>query len=255
VTNRHPGWNGALSARRNRQLGNPRVIGSVARRIARRAYLSFRQGVDTLQLAPDEYRAVQCRGDRLEYLSPRLMIMSTLVYLMPIAGRHLQAGTDIAVLDAGARDGWTVSLFNQLGYTNVVGVELIEQLADHAKEQGRNVVRGDLHNLPFDSASFELVFCRHTLEHVMEPMKAMSELVRVCKPGGLVLITLPIERKAHGKHTTAIPNLRVLKNLALDAGKGSIEVLQLARSASTKVIIPDGDEALLLMRKADVVTS
>ncbi|MBZ9967645.1 class I SAM-dependent methyltransferase [Mesorhizobium sp. BR1-1-2] len=216
------------------------------RNIARRLYLGTRRNIDTRPMAADDYLKVQYRGDKLEYVLPRVKIISTVQYLIRfLEGRRPPS----SILDAGARDGWTVSLFNQLGLDNVTGVELIEPLVAHAKANGRNVVQGDLHELPFADGSFGLVFCRHTLEHTMDPKKAMRELARVCEPGGIIFITLPIERNARGKHTVAIPNLRLLKQLALDAAGQRIDILKIARSAETRVIIPDGDEALLILRK------
>ena len=75
----------------------------------RRLYLNTKSKVDTLSMPEDEYKSIQHRPGVLEYVNPRLMIMSTLVYLIPIFQRELERrGVDAAnarVLDAGARDG------------------------------------------------------------------------------------------------------------------------------------------------------
>ncbi len=222
------------------------------RLFARRVYLDLKQEIDTLTLPQEEYEAIQHRPGVLEYVSPRVMIMSTLVWLIPLVEEHL-AARDIAredarVLDAGARDGWTVALFEQLGFARAQGVELVDQLVDHATAQGRNVQKGDIQQLSgLEDGAFDLVFCRHTLEHTMDPRRALCELIRVARPGGLIYVALPLERQAHGKHTTAIPNLRLLGKLA---DGEPVEVIKLMRSADTGAIIPDADEALLLLRKS-----
>ena len=53
-------------------------------------------------------------------------------------------------------------------------------------------VKMDVHDIPFDENSFDVVFCNHTLEHVDDDNKAMKELYRVLKPGGWGIIQSPI---------------------------------------------------------------
>lgn len=217
----------------------------------RRIYLSTKSKIDTLNLSDEEYKSIQHRPGVLEYINPRLMIMSTLVYLVPILQRELTRrgikAENAKVLDAGARDGWTVALFQQLGFTSAEGVELVDELVEHAQQQGRKVTQGDVQKLDgIDANKFDLIFCRHTLEHTMDPALALRQLVRVCVPEGLIYVSLPLEREAHGKHTTAIPNLRLLKKLA---GGEAVDIVELRRSSSTGYIIPDADEALMILRK------
>jgi len=47
----------------------------------------------------------------------------------------------------------------------------------------------DAHNLPFKDGEFELVLCTEVLEHVLDPKKVISEISRVLKPGGRVILT------------------------------------------------------------------
>lgn len=45
--------------------------------------------------------------------------------------------------------------------------------------------------LPFDSHQFDLVMCCDVLEHLEHPSDVVAELVRICRPGGLVAIVVP----------------------------------------------------------------
>lgn len=46
-------------------------------------------------------------------------------------------------------------------------------------------------SLPFADAAFDVVFCTDVLEHLEHREAAVSELVRICRPGGVVVIVVP----------------------------------------------------------------
>lgn len=50
---------------------------------------------------------------------------------------------------------------------------------------------GSLLEIPFEDAGFDLVQCTQVLEHIEDHERAASELIRVLKPGGHALITVP----------------------------------------------------------------
>lgn len=52
-------------------------------------------------------------------------------------------------------------------------------------------VKADICNLPFDDNSFNVVFCNHVLEHIIDDTKAMQELYRVLKKGGFGIFQIP----------------------------------------------------------------
>lgn len=53
-------------------------------------------------------------------------------------------------------------------------------------------VKMDIHEIPFAEESFDVVFCNHVLEHVRDDHLAMTEMLRVLKPGGWAILQIPI---------------------------------------------------------------
>lgn len=53
-------------------------------------------------------------------------------------------------------------------------------------------VKMDVHQIPFDENTFDVVFCNHVMEHVDDDIKAMSEIHRVLKPGAWAIIQSPV---------------------------------------------------------------
>ncbi|QIK81537.1 metalloregulator ArsR/SmtB family transcription factor [Lysobacter sp. HDW10] len=62
------------------------------------------------------------------------------------------------------------------------------------------VLEGDMHSLPFDNNSFDLVVLMHALTYSSDPAKAVLEAARVLRPGGRVLLS---SLKKHA-HATAV---------------------------------------------------
>jgi SAM-dependent methyltransferase len=52
-------------------------------------------------------------------------------------------------------------------------------------------VKADICNLPFEDNSYDLILCNHVLEHIPDDAKAMQELYRVLKPGGMGIFQIP----------------------------------------------------------------
>jgi predicted SAM-dependent methyltransferase len=52
-------------------------------------------------------------------------------------------------------------------------------------------VKADICNLPFNDNEYDVILCNHVLEHIPEDTKAMQELYRVLKPGGIGIFQIP----------------------------------------------------------------
>lgn len=52
-------------------------------------------------------------------------------------------------------------------------------------------VKMDIHKIPFEKDTFDVIFCNHVLEHVEDDILAMKEMLRVLKPGGWAILQVP----------------------------------------------------------------
>ena len=53
----------------------------------------------------------------------------------------------------------------------------------------------DITELSFKDNSFDMIFCSHVLEHIVEDIQAMQELHRVLKPSGFAILQVPMMNK------------------------------------------------------------
>lgn len=92
----------------------------------------------------------------------------------------------------GGQSGLTALLFPQ---ARVINLDLNPEYAQSACNQQKQVrfVCGDATALPFASESFDAVTMFDLLEHVQDDKKAVSEALRVLRPGGFLLISTPNE--------------------------------------------------------------
>ncbi|RYZ09126.1 MAG: class I SAM-dependent methyltransferase [Myxococcales bacterium] len=86
-------------------------------------------------------------------------------------------------LDVGARAGVQTAWLRSRGY-EVTPVDY-EPVTDECLRVDAN------RRLPFDDASFDLVWCSEVIEHLQDPAFSLGELRRVTKPGGLLVLTTP----------------------------------------------------------------
>ncbi len=59
----------------------------------------------------------------------------------------------------------------------------------HRLDHVKSLRQMDARHLDFDDASFDVVAAMHIISVVPDPEQVMSEMARVCKPGGLIVIT------------------------------------------------------------------
>jgi len=107
-----------------------------------------------------------------------------------------------AVLDVGGGPGYFADAFRAAG-ASYAGVDPDVGELTARGETGTNTVRASGLCLPFADASLDLTYSSNVLEHVSDPEAMAREMLRVCKPGGTVLISWTPWLSPWGGHETA----------------------------------------------------
>jgi len=96
------------------------------------------------------------------------------------------------VLDAACGEGYGAAMLRDAGAASVVGIDNVRSVVEHARARyGIEAVEGDVRELPFDDASFDLVVSFETIEHVPDPERAIAEFRRVLVQDGRLAISTP----------------------------------------------------------------
>jgi SAM-dependent methyltransferase len=116
-------------------------------------------------------------------------VENSAAYLAP----HLRPGLDL--LDVGCGPGTiTVDLAARVAPGRVVGLDVSPAPLDEARAlAARSRVQvdfavGDVYALDAADASFDVVHAHQVLQHLTDPVAALREMARVCRPGGIVAV-------------------------------------------------------------------
>lgn len=152
-------------------------------------------------------------------------------------------GPDDTVLDIACGGGLVARAFAP-HVRHATGIDVTPAMLDQARkaaaEQGlanTSWDQGDVTSLPYADGSFTIVATRFSFHHFLEPLAVLREMVRVCAPGGRIVVvdSCPSEDKAKAdafnhlellrdpSHTRALP-LSEMKRLFAAVGLGEPEV-------------------------------
>ncbi len=187
-------------------------------------------------------------------------------YLLP----HLRPGLDL--LDVGCGPGTiTADLAARVAPGRVVGFDRSPEVVEAAATDHPDVTFavGDVYATEEDDASFDVVHAHQVLQHLSDPVGALREMRRVCRPDGVVAVrdsdygaftwdppdaALDLwlaTYRAVARVNDAEPDAgRMLKRWALEAGFSAVEV-----SVSTWVFSEAADRAWWAGLWADRITT
>jgi ubiquinone/menaquinone biosynthesis C-methylase UbiE len=124
------------------------------------------------------------------------------------------AGPGDRVLDVACGPGLVACEFAKVA-GSVVGIDLTEKMIEQALARQRALGLenmewrlGTIAPLPFADAGFDRVVSRYAFHHLLDPAAAFAEMLRVCRPGGRVLVADVTPPSAKGEAHDAFERLR-----------------------------------------------
>ncbi len=115
--------------------------------------------------------------------------------IIKITGRR----SNLNILNVGVATGASSIMLEEFG--KVKSIEFDTDCYEFVKEKlDIDIEQGSILELPFEPNSFDLVCAFDVIEHVENDQLAAFEMMRVCKPGGFVFVTVPAFMSLYGKH-------------------------------------------------------
>lgn len=98
------------------------------------------------------------------------------------------------IIDLGTADGRMLDMVHQkYPDAHCAGVEYNQELVDFGKANfpRLDISQGDIQSLDFPDNSFDVAIATAVIEHLQNPRKAMREVKRVLRSGGILVLTAP----------------------------------------------------------------
>lgn len=112
-----------------------------------------------------------------------------------------------SVFDVGCGTGANGQMLLKFG--QVYGSDMSQEALEFCRERGLNrLARTWIEKLCFPDNSFDVMTALDMLEHVDNDLAGMAELYRVCKPGGVLLVTVPAYGFLWSEHDEALHHRR-----------------------------------------------
>jgi SAM-dependent methyltransferase len=98
-----------------------------------------------------------------------------------LAGRMLENGCGVGI--------YLLHLAPHVG--SIIGLEFDHSRACEAHSCSPNIINAASEGLPFFSGSFDIILSHEVLEHVSDDRRSVVEMVRVLRPGGVIVLFVP----------------------------------------------------------------
>lgn len=97
------------------------------------------------------------------------------------------------VLECGAGMCVEYNLLRIAGYQGkYTAIDVTKKFVEAARVSGVNIRRGNINRIHHEDNSFDLVFCRHVLEHLYHFKMGLKEMIRVSSDKVIVVFFMPI---------------------------------------------------------------
>ncbi len=151
-------------------------------------YYSFSMGITGIQ-KKDSFRKAQ--ADYLLFNKNKIAgSLFTIGFKMPDYHqwmKNTRAKYSDSILDIGTGNGSLLTNLFKIGFTNLTGIDpFIEESKDYGLIK---ILKMDVFEI---KEQYDILMMHHSLEHMFEPKKVLHQLKNILKPGGKLLIRIPI---------------------------------------------------------------
>jgi SAM-dependent methyltransferase len=102
------------------------------------------------------------------------------------------------ILDVGCGTGGMLAAYGERGI--VLGLDMAPEAAGFCQRRDVGMLLGSGIELPLADASMDVVSALDVIEHVDDDSGMLTEMTRVCRPGGVVLLTVPAHQFLWSSH-------------------------------------------------------
>lgn len=121
--------------------------------------------------------------------------------------RQIGSNRSLKILNIGCGTGGTVRMLENFG--EVVNVDASDEAIKFMKKNGfKNSIKVEGIDLPFKTATFDVICAFDVLEHIDKDTEAMREWRRVVKPGGKIVLTVPAYQWLWSGHDVSLHHYR-----------------------------------------------
>jgi len=133
-----------------------------------------------------------------------------------------------AILDIGCSSGQLLRDLQNMGFTNLTGIDVSETGVQRAKENGFNCMVMDGQEPAFDANSFDIVISSDSLEHMEHDQNAINHWNQLLRPNGIAVIFVPAFMSLWSGHDVVNHHYRryTVKELKERATKANFQVKQ-----------------------------
>jgi SAM-dependent methyltransferase len=115
----------------------------------------------------------------------------------------------LRILDAGCGTGGMLDLYRTWPDAEVVGLDFSPDALSFSRSRGhKRLLGGDLTVLPFRTGTFDVVNALDVVEHIDDDGRALAEISRVLRPGGILVATVPAYQFLWSAHDVALHHHR-----------------------------------------------
>jgi SAM-dependent methyltransferase len=111
--------------------------------------------------------------------------------ILELLSKYTQKLNINRIIDIGCGTGGMLLHLNKFN-VGIFGIDNSQDMVMFCKARGyTNVICASAENIPFYDNSFDIITMLDVLEHIPDDIKVLQELIRICRPDGIMLLTVP----------------------------------------------------------------